>query len=131
MMITYNANKLYNFLTKIGAKGRHAFQMMHATTDFSFPLVYGLFFHLIIHQFSYQFSQQKSYLPFLAFLPTGFDLTENFTLIYITDRFPDDTQKIATVVPLFTFGKFICLAAIIILIVFLAIRVNKQTSRVK
>lgn len=131
MRIVYDANALYDFLTQIGVDGRQAFQIMHATTDFTFPLVYGLFFFLLFRRFTLTSLRQRRYLMFLAFLPTVFDFSENFTLIYLTDRFPDYNQKMAAFVPIFTMGKFICLAAIIILIVFLTIRVIKRKDHGK
>jgi len=102
--------------------------MMHATIDFTFPLVFGLFFYLLINRLSLKFSHQKSYLPFLAFLPTGFDLAENLTLIYITNTFPDFPQRITAVVPFLTIGKFVCLVIMVIFIIILAIKVTSRAN---
>ena len=106
MMVSFDSMVVYDFLSAIGNQGRAAFQIMHATIDVTFPLVYGLLFYNIHYRFARKLSRQTKWLPLLAILPTGLDIFENIILLFLTNQFPSYCQALATILPYLTVGKF-------------------------
>ena len=102
----YSVEEVYDFLTLIGPEGRQAYQLMHLTTDFAFPIVYGVFLFSIISYLLVQAGLQQFFITWLGIFAAGFDLAENFTLMYITDRFPKFLPGLVNLARIFTMGKF-------------------------
>ena len=131
MMLKYSPEKLYEFLEKIGAQGRNAFQLMHVTIDFTFPLIYGLFFFTLIKTLWRVAGKQNKQIPYVSFLASGFDLLENFILVYITDRFPANQIFLAKLAQVSTLLKFFFLILNLILIAYLGYIIQKQKREKK
>ena len=123
MRLIYSPQEISGFLKNIGSDGRKAFQMMHITIDLTFPLLYGLFFYSMFSSIS---SQHKKVLPMFGFLPTVFDLLENFTLILITNRYPAELLILARLTQISTWLKFTFILLNIILIAYLGMQMYKQ-----
>jgi len=106
IMVFYTPDQLYDFLTLIGEGGRAAFQGMHLTVDLAFPLIYGLFFFFLMKYLLPNKQGINKFLPFICFLAVEFDLAENFTLIFITDQFPEFIPNLSKLAQGFTLLKF-------------------------
>ncbi len=135
LKIFLDLNEIYNFLSDITQEGRYAYQIMHLTTDLAFPIIYSLFFFSLTIRFirgkeSNKIAQKSlGFLPFLALVPAGFDLSENFMLLYITKNFPKYFGGLMSAIRIFTLGKFIFLLINLLLIAYLGIvnRINLGT----
>jgi hypothetical protein len=127
-------DEIYTFLADITQEGRHAYQIMHWTTDLAFPILYALFLfsltarNLLTADVELQKKKPSNLLPFLALIPAGFDLIENFILLYITKHFPEYFGVLMSALRLFTAGKFFFLFVNLTLILYLVIknRINKN-----
>jgi len=127
MMGLYSPEDVYDFLTEITAEGRESYQFMHLTTDLAFPLVYGLFLVSLLSRLFLALEGLPRWLPFLGLIPAGFDLAENFTLVFITSRFPAFLPGLTHLAQFFTLAKFLGLAGVVLLIVFLAIKMRTRS----
>ena len=121
MMGIYSPQEVYDFLTAIGPAGREAYQLMHFSSDLAFPLVYGLFLFSWLSRLVVGKDPKTQYLPLIAFLASAADLAENFTMVYITDRFPSFLPGLTRLSQVFSLVKFagigICVGIGIILTV--------------
>jgi len=106
MMGVYSPDAVHDFLTAIGPDGREAYQFMHLTTDLAFPLVYGLFFFAVLSHLMFVLESPVRFLPFLGLLAAGFDLAENFILIFITNRYPAFLPGLTSLAQVLTLAKF-------------------------
>lgn len=122
MKISLNTNDIYGFLTLIDSNSHAAFQIMHLTTDLVFPLVYSLFFFSLLSFYTLTSGLKFKYFLFIPFLPAGFDLMENFSLIYITEKYPMYLQWMMVFSRFSTLGKFIGLLINISLSTYLFIK---------
>ncbi len=125
----YSPTYVYDFLAAIGPTGRHAYQMMHFTTDLAFPFIYGsLLFAGICRMVVGLAKGKKAQLPFLAVLPVAADLAENFTMVAITASFPTYRAGLTWLAQVFTLLKFGGIAACLIIIGTLLIRQRRSHS---
>lgn len=117
----YSPDYVYDFLKAVGPAGRHAYQMMHFTTDLAFPILYGLLLFSGLCRLADLNSGIHPTLPLIALMPFLSDLAENFSMVAITAKFPDflpSLIRLAQVFTIFKFGGiFFCLAVIVILII--------------
>ena len=93
------------FLEAIGTEGRAAYQTMHTTTDFAFPLIYGLFLFALLSRLTIK-QQLPLWLPWMALVATIADLVENFTLMRLTSHYPDFQPGLAHLAQVATIIKF-------------------------
>jgi hypothetical protein len=121
----YSADDVYQFLTAIGKEGRSAYQLMHLTIDFTFPLVYGLlFFSIITYQVNRLEFEQK-HLALIAFVAAAFDFFENGTHLYINGTYPAYQLRATAIAELFSLLKFSFIAASLMTIIILGIKIIK------
>lgn len=118
----YSPTYVYDFLAAIGPTGRHAYQMMHLTTDLAFPFIYGSLLFAGIGRMVSLAKGNNANLPLLAVLPVAADLAENFTMAAITASFPTYRAGLTWLAQAFTLLKFGGIAACLILIGILLIR---------
>ncbi len=123
VMAIYSADEVYHFLTAIGEEGRNAYQLMHLTIDFTFPLIYGFLFYSIITSQIQRLGSKHKRLPLIPFLGTGFDLLENGTHLYINGTFPAYQLRATAIAELFSLLKFSFLAVSLIIIVISGVRI--------
>lgn len=113
----YTPAYVYEFLAAIGPAGRHAYQMMHFTTDLALPLLYGLLLFAGICRLVSLQPGININLPLVALLPMTSDLAENFCMVTITAKYPEVHTGLTWLAQGFTLLKFsgfaICLAVII------------------
>jgi hypothetical protein len=121
MVGIYSPQEVYDFLSAIGPAGREAYQMMHFSIDLAFPLIYGLFLFAWLSRLVIGKDSKLQYLPLLAFMVSGADLAENFTMVYITNRFPEMFPGLTRLAQVFSLVKFtgivICVIIWIILMI--------------
>jgi len=129
MRLRYTVDELHAFLTGIGSEGRQAFQWMHLSTDLAFPLIYGLLLYSIIYRLSFQLGWPGKRLSLLGFLPTVFDLVENFSLLYITSQYPNIPQVFGSMINYLTIGKFLFLMISLCIILFLRIKIILRKNK--
>ncbi len=123
MQGVYSPEDVNQYLTVIGEDGRESYRLMHLTTDFTFPFIYGLFFASTISRLILK--QKKSTwpsLPLAGLIAAAFDLGENFLLLYITGTYPAYHLRITAAAELFSLGKFTLFATSLLIIAFLWIR---------
>ena len=126
----YTANDVYTFLEDIGGQGRQLYRLIHLTTDLAFPLVYGLlFFALISRLIIKPNSPIKTYAPLFPLIAAAFDLSENFTLNYITRQFPNEFPGLIRLAQFFTLAKFTFLMATLLVTAYLAFRLIRQKQK--
>jgi hypothetical protein len=125
-VLFYTPDSLHDFLSEIGPEGRQAFQMMHATTDFAFPLIYGLFFYALLNSLMDNKDKLIKYLPLVGFLALGFDLVENFTLMIITDRFPANQPILSILAQISTPLKFFFILLSLLSVAYLGLKYHKK-----
>jgi hypothetical protein len=106
MMGFYSPQEVYDFLSTIGPAGRAAYQMMHFSTDLAFPIVYGLFLFAWLCRLVIGMDLKLQYLPVLAFLASAADLAENFSMVFITNRFPEFLPGLTRLAQGFSLVKF-------------------------
>ena len=124
MRVIYSVDDIYNFLEKIGERGRQLYRFMHLTSDLAFPFIYGLLFFGILSRFVLILKLPRlRYAPLLPWVATFFDLAENLTLNYITSRFPEKLPVLTWTAQFFSLGKFTFLLASILAITFLGLRI--------
>lgn len=115
----YSPAYIYDFLAAIGPAGRHAYQIMHLTTDLAFPVLYGLLFFAGLCRLVSQQAGSNIYLPLITILPVVSDLTENFAMVAITAKYPAFHPGLIWFAQVFSLLKFggliVCLAVIILL----------------
>jgi len=121
LIFFYTPDEISTFLSAIGSEGRQAFQTMHLTVDFSFPLIYGLLFILLIRHKWQRFM-------WVGLFPTIMDLSENFSLGYITHHYPDQKPIIGRLAQLSTISKF---TLIFLYVVFVGCHVCKFKRKTK
>jgi hypothetical protein len=89
---------------KLGRKGLNIYALTLVTLDFIFPIAYGTFFAtLITLLYSEEVNQKLIIIPLLA---TMFDLSENFTLAYLTLNYTGSTSSLARLAGVFTSLKW-------------------------
>jgi hypothetical protein len=130
MMGIYSQQAVYDFLTAIGPSGREAYQLMHFSTDLAFPLVYGLFLFAWLCKSVQGRAAKMQYLPLIAFIPSGADLVENFSMVYLTATFPDIHPGLVQFAQVFTLVKFAGIGIGIIVGIVLNIRNYLQKQQV-
>lgn len=128
MQLGYSIEEVYDFLTLIGPDGRQAYQLMHLTTDLAFPVVYGIFLFSIISYLLVQTGLQQYFITLSGILAAGFDLAENFTLMYITDRFPNFFPGLVNLARIFTMAKFSFMLVSFMIIGFLFVKNLRRPS---
>jgi hypothetical protein len=124
MMGFYSPQHVYNFLTSIGPAGREAYQLMHFSTDLAFPLIYGLFLFSWLSRSILNMSAISQYLPLIAFLASGADLAENFTMVYLTATFPVQHPGMVRLAQVFTLLKFLGIGICILIGIILTLKNN-------
>jgi hypothetical protein len=130
MQGVFSPEDINHYLTEIGETGRDSYRLMHLTTDFAFPFVYGLLFTTAISWLI--LNQKKPIWPGLAlagFITAVFDLGENFLLLYITGTYPAYHLRITAAASLFSILKFTFFAGSFLIIAFLGIRRLTQRRR--
>lgn len=128
LMFSYSADYVFDFLTAIEPAGRASYQLTHLTIDLSFPLLFSLFFVAVMNRFVSLLGWPSKHLPYIGLFSGVFDLAENFTLLYITDRYPQFFPNLSQLAQIFTLGKFLFIAVNLILSVYLAVRVIRQRA---
>lgn len=123
----YSPEVVTTFLETIGAEGRAQYQIMHLTTDLAFPLVYGLSLFSLLSWLTLRLNLQAQWIPWLGLLATGFDLAENFTFVFITDRYPQEFSGLTWLAQVFTIGKFAMVGISILAALYLGLRKLSQT----
>ena len=116
MKAVYSPAYVHDFLSAIGPAGRHAYQMMHLTTDLAFPFAYGLLLFTLLCRSANQGKGMPSWLPFLVILPVAADLAENFTMMAITASFPAYRAGLTWLAQAFTLLKFGGIAAVLVVL---------------
>lgn len=106
MQFGYSPNDVYDFLTLIGPEGRQAYRWMHLTTDLAFPIIYGLFLFSTSSFLLVQVGMHTFLITLFGIFAAIFDLAENFSLLFITDRYPEFFNGLANLARIFTLGKF-------------------------
>lgn len=124
----YSVDEVYDFLTLIGPEGRQAYQLMHLTTDLAFPIVYGVFLFSIISYLLVETGLQQFFVALSGILAAGFDLAENFTLLYVTDRFPKFLPGLVNLARILTLAKFSFMFVSFLIIGFLFIKTLRRPS---
>lgn len=116
---SYSPDYVYDFLTAIGPEGRHAYQMMHFTTDLAFPILYGALLFAVLSRLVDVKSGINPNLRWIALLPFISDLAENFLMVAITAKYPDFLPGLTKIAQGFTLlkfgGLFLCVAVIIVM----------------
>lgn len=128
MRLGYSANELFDFLTLIGPEGRQAYQWMHLTTDLAFPIIYGLFFFSTSSYLLVQVGMPTLFIAWFGVFAAVFDLAENFTLLFITNRYPEFLSGLANLARLFTLGKFTFILTSFVIIGLLIV-INRRQSK--
>jgi len=128
MQISYSANDVYDFLTFIESEGRQAYQWMHLTTDLAFPIIYGLFFFSVSGYLLLQVGWTQYFIALSGILAGGFDLAENFSLLYITHRYPKFLPGLVNLTRIFTIGKFSFMFISVLVIGLLSINLIRRSS---
>ncbi len=114
MMVLYSPQNVHEFLTAVGPAGRDAYQLMHFSTDLAFPLIYGLFLFAWLSRLVQGKGIKLQYLPLIAFIASGADLAENFSMVYLTATFPAFHPGLTRLAQVFTLVKFACIGICII-----------------
>jgi len=127
--LNFSPGEIYDFLTQIGPDGRQAFRIMHLTVDLSFPFIYTLFFFLLINHLVLKLNLFSKWLPFLAVFAGILDLSENFILNFLTNRFPAAYPNLTILVELITITKFSLITVCILSSVYLGFRLIKMPSK--
>ncbi len=129
MQGVYSAQDVHQFLTAIGQEGRESYQMMHLTIDMIFPLIYGLLFTGALAYLSARVKKPpRKMLQYLGLAAAGFDLLENFFLLYITGTYPALQIRATAAAQLFSLAKFSFFAASILTILILAVKWLRRRS---
>ena len=118
----YSPEYVYDFLSVIGPEGRHAYQMMHYTTDLAFPILYGLLLFASLCRLTELNPRINRHLPLIALIPSVSDLVENFSMVTITAKYPEYLPGLTRFSQGFTFLKFGGIAFCLAVIIFLSIR---------
>ena len=133
MQFIYSPDDVYDFLTLIGPDGRQAYQRMHLSTDLAFPIVYGFFLFSITSYLLLKNGIHHFFITWFALFAAGLDLAENFTLIFITDQYPEFLPGFVNLARIFTMGKFSFMFVSMLVIGYLSIKMirrsNFQTNR--
>ena len=128
MQFLYSSDDVYDFLTLIGPEGRQAYQRMHLTTDLAFPIIYGFFLFSITSYLLLKIGIHQFFITLFSFFAAGFDLAENFTLIYITNRFPNFFPGFVNLARIFTMAKFSFMFVSFLIIGFLFVKKLRRPS---
>ena len=129
MMGIYSPEEVYHFLDTIGAEGRSAYQTMHFATDLVFPLIYGALLFSSLCWATHKAQSKTQWLPFVAVFPTLVDLAENFTLVFITNRFPDFLPGWTRAAQVFTILKFTGISVSFIALIVLVIKKKASSGK--
>ncbi len=118
--INYSTSDLFSFLNCIGPEGRFNYQIMHLTIDLTFPLIYGFFFFELSRHLIMKMNIRHKLILMIGFLASIFDFLENFSLIYISKKYPVRLEGIAGAVKYFTITKFTFISLSILLVIVLS-----------
>ena len=126
LMGFYSPQAVYDFLSAVGPSGREAYQLMHFSTDLAFPLVYGLFLFAWLSRSVRGRRTKLQYLPLIAFIASGADLAENFSMVYLTATFPAFHPGLTRLAQVFSLVKFAGIGTCIFIGIILTFRNNLQ-----
>lgn len=131
----YTPADLYRMAEAYGADGRSAYVRARWTFDLAFPIVYGAFLILGIgwlcrRVFAVGSRWQKANLAPLA--AVVLDFLENSATSLVMLRYPAHTAIIDSLAPLFTFSKWVCVVASIVILLgalALCLRQSRPSAR--
>ena len=105
----YSADRLYGFAEAYGADGRAAYVRARVTFDVIWPLVYSAMLVLVLGWLLRRASEPLARLRLLILLPIAAllaDYGENACTAIVMVRWPETTDLLAAVAPVFTAAKW-------------------------
>ena len=110
----YTSENLYDMAEQYGEAGRRWYIQSRLVFDAAWPLVYGVFFIVALGWCNQRawlagsVLRQTNLIPVLAII---LDYFENASAAIVMHRYPDQTPFLDSLVPVFTLGKWFCIAA--------------------
>ena len=112
LYFSYSPDQVYDYLDRLGAKGRGAYARMELTTDLLFPVVYSLALTVALLMAARRVLPADSRLRYLCCFPLLIiiaDWCENLSLAVVIHAFPDRLNAVVTAASLFTSLKWVFL----------------------
>jgi hypothetical protein len=115
----YTKEDLYRMAEAYGESGRQAYVQSRLTFDFFWPIAYALFFSTTISWLFMRGLSPEGLIRRLNITPllgAIFDYLENVGASLVMTRYPETTQLVDTLTPLFTLTKWILVGGSVVLL---------------
>ena len=119
LYFSYSPDQVYDYLDRLGAKGRSAYARMELTTDLLFPVVYSLALTVALMMVARRILPADSRLQYLCCFPLLIviaDWGENLGLAVVIHVFPDRLDTVVTAASLFTSIKWVFLTLTVMML---------------
>jgi hypothetical protein len=113
-----NPAELYERIERFGEDGRQEYVFRNLTTDFVLPFSLLPFFLLSLMRFNRR-NNLAGLGRFLLALPiafVGLDLVENFSVVWLIYRFPEQQEFVSMLLPLATVLKRVAVGATVLIL---------------
>jgi hypothetical protein len=131
----YSAEYVNNLLNTLGEEGRNTYLFLQIPVDMVYPFLFGVSWCLVLAWFLNKLGKLNGSLIYLCLLPLlagFFDYFENFGVIVILNRYPNNPDFLTQATSVFTILKsmlstsyFITLIAVVV--VFVIKKIPKKT----
>lgn len=113
---TYSVEFAHQQVEAYGESGRAVYRIIELTADVIYPIIYGLAFGLLIAYFWSRIAPRLRWLPLLAVAAVLFDYAENAMIVTLLSSYPEQSDMVARLAGIFSFGKWILVFTITALV---------------
>lgn len=127
LLLFYSPNTAWKYLDAYGPMGRQLYLFLELTADLAYPVFYTLFLWAVTLWLMRKTTGrpfQRSWL--LPVLPFCFDILENAMLCLLLLFYPEKPILLALLASVFTLLKWVSIAVLAVLLLYLAIQVLNQ-----
>jgi hypothetical protein len=119
LYFSYSPGQVYDYLDRLGEKGRSAYARMELTTDLLFPVIYSLALTVALVMVTRRVLPAGNRLQYLRFFPLLIviaDWFENLGLAAVIHVYPGQRDTIITAASLFTSLKWVFLTMTVMML---------------
>jgi hypothetical protein len=130
----YTRDRLYEMAEAYGADGRSTYVLARVTFDAVWPWVYAVMLVLVLGWLLQRASAPGTFRRMLVLLPLAAlvaDYLENASTAIVMARWPQTTDVLATLAPVFTAAKWTLLAAAFLAVPVLAVLALRNDRKAK
>jgi hypothetical protein len=130
--LLYTSADLYAAAERFGAEGRDAYVTARYTFDVVWPLVYALFLCVlltVVLRALFPEGDRRRRLNLLPWAAVAADYLENLATATVIARYPDTTDVVAALAPIFSLTKWLLVIGSFVVLIVLAIDLGIKRVR--